>query len=218
MFKKIFLVMLICVFIAPVYAESTRYVNDEIVITLRAGQGDEYRILRTLKSGVSMTVLEEQPVFSQVRLKDGTEGWVRNQYIVSEPIARLKLLVVSDELTTLRKNYEKVSKSLGQITAERDSLLTARKDLEKQNLHLAQQNDELEAIAARPMEIEQHNHELVGENQRLVAENRQTNDENESLRNSSVQKWFLVGAGVLLFGLVAGLVLPKLGNRRSSSW
>jgi len=217
-FKKIILAVSILLITATAQAEPIRYVNDEIVITLRAGQGDEYRIIRTLKTGTAMDLLEEQEVFSRVKLNDGTEGWVRNQYIVSEPIARIKLVDLTEVLAKLQIDHKNAQKLFEEAAAERDALLNVRKELEKQNLHLAQENAELEAIAARPMEIERHNNELMVENQRLAAEHKQASEENESLRNSTVQKWFLVGAGVLLLGLIAGLFLPKIGNRRRSSW
>jgi SH3 domain protein len=39
------------------------------------------------------------------------------------------------------------------------------------------------------------------------------------LKNSAVQRWFLIGAGVLLGGIVLGLILPHLRMRkRKDSW
>ncbi len=39
-----------------------------------------------------------------------------------------------------------------------------------------------------------------------------------SLRSSAVREWFVVGAGVLLGGIVLGLVLPTLRRKRRSEW
>ncbi len=218
MLKNIILTVLVMVAAGLAQAETIRYVNDEIVITLRAGQGDEYRIIRTLSSGTSMVLLEKSDVFSKVRLSDGVEGWVRGQYLVKEPIARLKLNKLTAQFERMSKDHEAMKLLLEDTTKERDSLLAVRKNLEKQSLHLAQENSELEAIAARPMEIERQNNKLLSENQRLTALYEQAHQENESLRNSTVQKWFLVGAGVLLLGMFAGLLLPKFGRRRGSTW
>jgi hypothetical protein len=42
--------------------------------------------------------------------------------------------------------------------------------------------------------------------------------DNDTLVNSDVQDWFLAGAGVLLFGIILGFILPKLGWRKKTSW
>ena len=42
--------------------------------------------------------------------------------------------------------------------------------------------------------------------------------ENDMLKNSNAQDWFLTGPGVLLLGLILGFLLPKLGWRKKSSW
>jgi len=42
--------------------------------------------------------------------------------------------------------------------------------------------------------------------------------ENDNLINSDAQDWFLAGAGVLLFGIILGFILPKLSWRKKTSW
>jgi SH3 domain protein len=44
--------------------------------------------------------------------------------------------------------------------------------------------------------------------------------ENRDLKNQTNQRWFMIGAGVLVGGVLLGLILPhlRLGRRRKSSW
>jgi len=43
--------------------------------------------------------------------------------------------------------------------------------------------------------------------------------QNRDLGNDSTQRWFLIGAGVVLLGIILGLILPHLRfQRRKSSW
>jgi SH3 domain protein len=42
--------------------------------------------------------------------------------------------------------------------------------------------------------------------------------ENQSLKDSTKQDWFLYGGLLALFGVILGFVLPKLSWRRKSSW
>jgi SH3 domain protein len=43
--------------------------------------------------------------------------------------------------------------------------------------------------------------------------------ENRELRNETNQRWFLIGGGVIIVGIILGLILPHLRfQRRKSSW
>ena len=83
---------LFCLYPVLVHAEKSVYVIDQITITLRAGQGTQHQILRTLPSGTPMEVLRvnEDSGYSQVRTKDGVEGWVLSQYLIDEPTSPLR--------------------------------------------------------------------------------------------------------------------------------
>jgi SH3 domain protein len=42
--------------------------------------------------------------------------------------------------------------------------------------------------------------------------------ENQALKDTASQDWFLYGGLLSLFGVLLGFILPKLGWRRKSSW
>jgi SH3 domain protein len=43
--------------------------------------------------------------------------------------------------------------------------------------------------------------------------------EKQTLEESTSQDWFLIGAGVLLGGIILGLILPRISwRRKTSSW
>ena len=72
-----------------------RYVSDELVIMMRSGQGEQYKIIKMLKAGTPLEVLEEGDAYLQVRAPDGTEGYVLKQFTSTDTpkpiiIARLQ--------------------------------------------------------------------------------------------------------------------------------
>jgi len=81
---SILLVLASSVFAPPAAAE-TRYVVDELVITLRLGKSTDHKILKNLKTGTPFEVLEDDDkTYIKVRTPDGLEGYVLRQYVSPE--------------------------------------------------------------------------------------------------------------------------------------
>jgi SH3 domain protein len=69
--------------VGSVQAE-TRYVSDQMFVTLRRGPGTEYKILKNLKTGTPLEVLEDGETWLKVCYQDDTEGYVLQQYLTRE--------------------------------------------------------------------------------------------------------------------------------------
>ncbi len=66
-------IFLIGVYVHLVHAEMW-YVSDNMIITMRSGMGKDYRIIKNLKTGTPLEVIEESEEYMKVRTKDGEEG------------------------------------------------------------------------------------------------------------------------------------------------
>jgi SH3 domain protein len=201
-------------------ANPVRYVNDHLIITLRAGEGDEYRIIKSLPSGTRLELLEQEPEskFAKVRTEDGTEGWVRSWYLSDTPTARLLLDDAQRKVERLENEGKKLQLNNRELSKDRDALQKQVADLSGDKKRLEQENAKLKDVASRPLELESSNNRLQADNDKLQEENRHLASENSELRQSTVQKWFMAGSGVLGFGIILGLILPRLRSRRSSGW
>lgn len=202
-----------------VEAQTTQFVSDHLVITMRSGQGSQYQILKTLPSGTRLEVLETSETgYSNVRTADGAEGWVLSRYLSPEPIAKEKLAVAQGKLqrleeknTELKQNLAALQKNRAELEAERTALVskTESADAELQRLN---------QVAAQPILLDKQNRELKQQNVSLEKELQLLQQENQSLKDSSQREWFIAGAGVLLGGMLLGLIIPKLRWRKKSSW
>ena len=94
-------------FIGELQAE-TRYVADELIITIRTGQGSEHKIIKTITTGTKMTLLEEQSDtgYARVSLEDGTEGWVNTVYLRDDKPAVVELTEVKDQLAKKEREVQ----------------------------------------------------------------------------------------------------------------
>jgi SH3 domain protein len=199
----------------------TRYVTDRTNLEMRRGPSTEHQIVRWLEPGIEVQVLEQdqQSGWSQVRVVDqGTEGWILTRFLMDEPGARDRLAAAERNLATARSRVatlEAESRELG------TDLGTTRTELEQaRNNHttVSRELSDLRTAAANVVEIRDQNTSLqqrLGESQRAVE---QLTAENSRLAGRNTQNWFIVGASVLLAGIVIGLVAPTLRRRRRSDW
>jgi SH3 domain protein len=199
----------------------TRYVTDRTLVELRRGPSTEYLILRNLEAGEVVELLEQDAAsgYSRVRVRDqGTEGWILTRFLIAEPIARDRLAAAERNLATARA---RVTDLEGQLATLSRDLATAKADLAQTRTAGDSASKELADIrtaSADVIEIRDQNTRLQ---RRLIERDREVEEltaDNSRLDGRSDQSWFVVGAGVLLGGIVIGLVAPSLRRKRRSEW
>jgi SH3 domain protein len=209
------------VFWFGVVAEAqTRYVSDELVITFRTGPGNQYNIVRNLTSGARVEVLEESDdgVYARVRLQDGAEGWVLTQYLQAEPTAALRLAAATRELDDASQDsatFEGRAQELeAELTQTQDALDEATSRAERLDAELR----DIRSASSEALATRDRNRSLSLEVADLTASLRDSQAEVSELRSRNRQSWFIVGAAVLLGGIVIGLVAPSFRRSRRSNW
>lgn len=198
----------------------TRYVSDKLSVELRRGPSNEYLILRTLDAGAAVEVLEQNnDGYSRVRLPDqGAEGWVLTRFLSTETSARDRLAVAERSLSNSRGRATELEQQVATLSSE---LGKTKTDLDQTRTTHGQVSQELASIrtaAANVVEIRDQNESL---RQKLIDREHQVEQltaENAALSGHNSQNWFIVGAGVLLGGVVIGLVAPSLRRKRRSEW
>ena len=211
---------LVLTLLAPMTAmAASKYVSDHLVITLRTGQGNQFQIIKTLESGTRLTVLEEtQTGYTQVRTSDGTEGWVRTQYLSDDPPAAELLAKTQDKLEKAQDKLNKLEQELTDLRKEKTQLDSEHKKLLSENKSTNAELAKLSQIAAHPKQLESENVELREKFANMSNQFNLIKQENQVLKDRSKRNWFLAGALVVIIGMVIGLIIPKLRFRRKDSW
>ena len=115
--------------LAPPLWAQTAYVTDNLRLGLHRAEDTSDRAFRTLESGQELTVLTRGPLYAQVRLPDGTEGWVKAGFLVDDKPARLIVDQTRAELERVKQELadtrEAFSGSAGRI-AELESMTSAQ--------------------------------------------------------------------------------------------
>lgn len=217
---RIIVIALIALFASAAYAE-TRYVTDQFRITLRSGESATHRIIRMLPTGTPIRVLKDNPTsgYTHVRTPDGKEGYVLTRQLLKEPIARDKLEELNERVRELEQAPGQLSARLSSLQKEHAELKRAHDETLTVKRETEQELATLQRTAANAIRIGKERNELRKRVAALTRQLEELKQQNRELQNSNDQRWFLIGGGVVVGGILLGLILPRLKVRkRRDSW
>ncbi len=212
--------VLVLFLLASVAGAQSRFVSDELVITMRIGPSTSNSIVTNLRSGDRVQVVEadDGTGYSLVRTDDGTEGWVLTRFLAVQAIARDRLATSESALAEARGRIEELEQEVTTLSGELDTTGQRLKETETANAEMNSELVDIRDASANALTVRDQNESLRrGINEREEAFSRLTL-ENRTLRGSAGREWFVVGAGVLLAGIVIGLIVPSLRRKKRSEW
>nr|WP_284709259.1 TIGR04211 family SH3 domain-containing protein [Marinobacter sediminum] len=199
----------------------TVWVDDQLYLPVRAGAGTQYRIIENaVPSGTPLELLETTDSgYTRVRTPKGTEGWVSSQYLSDTPIAADRLQRANQQLEQTRNELAQVKEQLSEVTKERDSLESSESSLSNRSAALKEELQRIKNIAADSINLERRNRELREENQKIRNDLEVLTAENERLEASKESDFMLLGAGLVLGGVLLALIIPMLKpTRKTDNW
>jgi hypothetical protein len=115
---------------------ATAYVSDELVLGVYAEENNQGQRLATLHSGSTVETLAQNGDFTQVRLSDGTTGWVKSAFLTTQEPAVVRVKQLEEELDQRRATTPALAEA------------AARSEVERLRLELAAKQSELDAARA----------------------------------------------------------------------
>lgn len=200
---------------------ATRYVTDQFQITMRTGMSTSHKIISMLPTGSALEVLsvDRESGYTQVRTADGKTGYVLTRQLLDEPVARDRLGVLQERVAELEAAPGELSARLASLQKEHAALEQDHTQLQKVKQQIETDYGALQRTAANAVRISNERNELRKLVAQLTGEVEELKQQKRELENSSAQRWFLIGAGVILGGVLLGLILPNLRiRRRRDSW
>ena len=170
-------------------AADTAYVTDNLRLGLHAAEDTSDRAFRVLESGQPMEVLLNAGNYANVRLPDGTEGWVKTGYLVDVKPAKL---IVAETM------------------AERDALVT---ELAAAKAAFSEPAATIENLQGEATNLQAQLDSAQSQITDLQAENASIQGMKERYRGSVPLSW--VGGAILVF-LIAGILAGLWWSDRSS--
>lgn len=200
---------------------ATQYISDEFRVPLRNSPCNKCKIVhRGLKTGLSLTVLEVQDEWTQVRTPSGLEGWMPNQYLSKTPIARDRIEKYRTQADSLAAENRELKKKLNEITNNNNQLTNQLNDLDKNNTAITEELSNIRTISADAVNLHEQNRELLKLNKELQTDLNVVTATKEQLEKNQLQRWFVYGGLLVFLSTILSAVLPHLKPKKKgySEW
>jgi len=194
----------------------TLYVKPSSEITMRRGQGTDFKVIAVVRDGTAVELMNEQGEWAEVQLPNGKQGWVLRRFLSDMPPLGQQVDLLQQEKTALSQSVIALRQQLDDLTADKERLESER----------ASCSAELEDITNKFLMLQEDTVDVVQTNEDLKQARSQleileeqmagVQEENKRLGSNETLKWFLAGGGVLLVGWIIGLISRRSRKKRSS--
>lgn len=196
-------------------AAETAYISDVVRVSVRSGPANDQKYLAVVESGQAVEIIKAGEEWTQVRLPNGTEGYLPSRFLTSQPPTKFRFDQLQEKNKHLTSQVSGLTEENQRLKADNEKLTATIAAERQQNASLKSQFDAFKKEAAHVTELmakyDALKTELAGKQDEIVRLENQANE----LLNPSTLYWFLAGAGVLMAGFLTGFSIKR--KRRWSS-
>ncbi len=199
------------------------YVFNSERITLRTEPEANKKIIGMLPQDEPVEILKkDESGWSYVRLLEPSwndkEGWVLSRYLVTRLPLPLQVSTLTEENAHLKTKLTNAEKERSESVLERDKCQNTLAETSKILLNLRTSYETLKEDSKEFLKLKEEHESTLGALEEIRKTNGILQKENDAMRASERNRWFLTGALVLLFGFFFGLVMGKQQRKRKSSY
>jgi SH3 domain protein len=201
----------------------TRYVSNSLLINMRAGEGTNYKILARLRSGTPLELISvnQKSGYSKVKTESGKTGYVLSRQLMDEPRTCVNPPLTEATLTQLENlSDNQIRSRFVQLTTDYTKLQERYQAATDEKKKLTQELAGIHQTASNAINIAKERTELRKQVTDLTRQLADLQQAKRDFENSHNQRWFIIGAAVLVLGILFGFILPRLsfGRRQDSGW
>lgn len=188
----------------------TRYVTDDMMISMRSGPGNEFRIINSrIKTGTKLTLIDApQGDWSKVRTANGSEGWIRKQYVQTQPVAKILLEAAQNQRVVAEKKATEAKQQLAELQQKHTNLLGASQNTKAAHVQLSTEYQNLKILSEDAVNLSQRYQNLLAEHEILMTKHDALTAENDRLRSDQTISHGLYAIALLLGGMLIAILLP----------
>ena len=136
--KKIIIFITLFLSLTNLALAEKRYVTDRILLGIHTEADETSTLIKSVPSGTELEVLDTAEGFIEIKLEDGTEGWVSSGFVMEQTPATRKYDVLAhqyeqttQELDKLKVDFEKSKRELQVRRDQVSNAKTTIQDLKK---------------------------------------------------------------------------------------
>ena len=214
--KRLLLFIALAAFTYPVLAK-TLYVSDDLSIHMRRAPGAHASIIEPLDSGTPVSVLKNNDGYAEVEAPDGKQGWIRARYLQDKPVASDRLGKAQKTLTSVEQEHDSLNSKLKAALSAKSQQAAAIDNLKKHNQSLKERLTQVTNASAHSLQISRQNDRLKARIARLEQQRSKLRSRVRVIE--SRREGILMGAAIIIAGILVGLIVPILRFRRKrSAW
>lgn len=216
---SVIFIVLFSLLVSSAFAQ-TRYVTDEFKVMLRTGPSGKNKIIETLNSGTSLEVLRDDAGngHSQVQTSGGKIGYVLTRFLSNSPAARSRVKYLEDQLNKLRSKPGDLQALLASSQEENQELIAQNLTLTNQFRQSSEELARIKEVSSDAVNLSERSVKLESEVQQLLLQLDDIRIQNEVLKDQSDKRWYVLGGGTVLIGLLLGWILSIARRPRRQSW
>ena len=204
-------------------AQETRYISDTLLVAVRAAPENEATIVhRGLSSGTAVLsyAMSEDGEWVEIETRNGLRGWLRAQYLQTEPPASLLIGDMRIELEKMRAERDRLAAQLNESSSEANLADDAIDELTAQLESVSNELVEIKRVSSAAIELDLMNQQLVAELESERSGADLLRLENVRLRDRIANNQILDGALAVLLGVILAVVTPRLwpSRKQNDGW
>ena len=204
-------------------AQETRYISDTLLVAVRAAPENEATIVhRGLSSGTAVLsyAMSEDSEWVEIETRNGLRGWLRAQYLQTEPPASLLIGDMRIELEKMRAERDRLAAQLNESSSEANLADDAIDQLTAELESVSSELVEVKRVSSAAIELDLMNQQLVAELESERSGADLLRLENVRLRDRIANNQILDGALAVLLGVILAVVTPRLwpSRKQNDGW
>jgi len=195
-------------------AAETKYVTDDLTITLRTGPGKDRKIIAFPSAGTPLEVVTPGEEYTEVTTSNGKQGWVLTRFLTGKVPAYMVLEGLQRKYDQTVEKYEDLKKRASSLNTESKGLSGELSETQKALEKLTVEHETLKSESKEFLKLKAKYEKAVKDAAEARAKAEKVDKELQQLYSSEINTGLLYGGGLIVLGFITGFIV-KRPKRRS---
>jgi SH3 domain protein len=211
--KSVVLILLSLLMFSTTAAAETKYVTEDLTITLRTGPGTDRKIIAFPAAGKALEVLTPGDEYTEVQMANGKQGWVLTRYLTDKEPAYLTLERLERRHAQVVEKYEALQQRASKLDTDGQGLATELAKTEKALNELTTAHETLKKESQEFLKLKASYQKALKDATDAKTRADQLDKELQQLYSSEINTGLLYGGGLIVLGFITGFIVKRPKRR-----